>query len=81
MTWNCSHCQESHEDPFDSCWKCGTAKDGTTTETSPFEPEEAIMGQTSGHMLPCTTTPQFPGREIEAVLGIVCGETILGTGF
>ena len=27
--WVCSNCNEQLEDQFDSCWKCGTARDGT----------------------------------------------------
>jgi hypothetical protein len=26
MTWRCSGCGESHEDSFDSCWRCGTPR-------------------------------------------------------
>lgn len=33
--WTCEHCGEKSEDTFDSCWKCGTGKDGT--------PETAAM--------------------------------------
>ena len=27
--WKCSKCKETIEDSFDSCWNCGTGKDGT----------------------------------------------------
>lgn len=27
-TWTCPHCGEAIEDTFDTCWKCGTSRDG-----------------------------------------------------
>jgi len=27
--WNCSKCKEQCEDNFDSCWSCGTGRDGS----------------------------------------------------
>src|SRR5688500_12323448 len=27
--WKCQKCQETHDDAFEFCWNCGTAKDGT----------------------------------------------------
>jgi hypothetical protein len=27
--WTCAQCGESHEESFDTCWKCGTGRDGT----------------------------------------------------
>jgi GYF domain 2 len=36
--FTCPHCGETFEDGFDSCWKCGTGKDGSPPkETRPFE--------------------------------------------
>ncbi len=32
--WTCTNCKEEIEDSFDSCWKCGTGKDG-----SPADPD------------------------------------------
>ena len=29
--WTCTACNEEHEESFDSCWKCGTGRDGTPT--------------------------------------------------
>jgi ribosomal protein S27AE len=26
--WTCPQCGESHEESFDTCWKCGTGRDG-----------------------------------------------------
>lgn len=30
--WICSHCGETSEDTFDSCWHCGTGRDGAPPE-------------------------------------------------
>jgi virulence-associated protein VagC len=27
--WSCKACSETNEDSFDSCWQCGTGKDGS----------------------------------------------------
>jgi hypothetical protein len=27
--WTCTECGEQHEDSFDACWKCGSARDQT----------------------------------------------------
>lgn len=27
--WNCKHCSEELEDSFDTCWSCGTDREGT----------------------------------------------------
>ena len=77
MSWTCKSCGESHEDPFDSCWKCGIEKDGTI----PFSGRdfETIFHESpAAPDLPCSTTPEIPGREIVTSRGIVCGEAILG---
>ena len=44
--WNCTFCSEANEDSFDSCWNCGTGKDGTPppedfAERMPTHNEEA----------------------------------------
>ena len=45
--WKCSKCKETIEDSFDSCWSCGTGKDGLVApanfgavEEEPAEPQE-----------------------------------------
>ena len=41
--WKCSKCKEESEDNFDSCWSCGTARDGTPP-AEPFpEPERMLV--------------------------------------
>ncbi|MEM8931099.1 MAG: heavy metal-binding domain-containing protein [Acidobacteriota bacterium] len=68
--WLCQ-CGETHEDQFDACWSCGTARPGTehlvVAEPTPAE----------GHQLPCSTTDAIPGHEIVSLCGIVGGEAIL----
>lgn len=27
--WECQKCHEKHEDAFESCWNCGTSREGT----------------------------------------------------
>lgn len=77
MNWTCPNCSEVHEDQFDSCWKCGTEKNGSLTNA----PELFVEGSDldpSKVTLPCSTTPYLPGRTIERVLGLVFGEAIMG---
>jgi len=47
--WKCKSCSESHENSFDSCWKCGTGRDGTppTEEVSTTFEEVSTTGATS----------------------------------
>ena len=37
--WDCPKCHERHEDSFEICWNCGTARDGT--EDPEFQRAEA----------------------------------------
>ena len=76
MTWQCGTCGETHENQFDSCWKCGTQRDGSGT-VGDFDIEES-QSFTGGLKLSCSTTPEIPGRKIKSGKGIVCGEAILG---
>jgi predicted nucleic acid-binding Zn-ribbon protein len=32
MRWRCSSCGESHDDPFRSCWRCGSTRAATAAE-------------------------------------------------
>lgn len=75
-TWKCDTCGEVHEQPFDSCWKCGTGRGG-----GPADPDFAILESredAADDKLPCSTTPGIPGRSITVCKGIVCGEAIMG---
>lgn len=77
MSWKCSSCGEEHEDPFDSCWKCGTYRAGDGRVPEWMDDQEAT-GTPSVMNLPCSTTQTIPGREITKIQGIVCGEAIMG---
>jgi uncharacterized protein YbjQ (UPF0145 family) len=79
MTWKCHTCGESHEDQFDSCWKCGIEREGNGAVPD-FEIQES-RSFTAGPKLPCSTTPEIPGRKIKSSRGIVCGEAIMGASF
>jgi uncharacterized protein YbjQ (UPF0145 family) len=76
MKWTCSSCSEEIEKDFDSCWSCGTGKDGS-------EPP-ANWVKEHPHSYPpmpdiaCSTTPQIPGRTVDVSKGLVCGEAIMG---
>lgn len=77
MNWTCPNCSEVHEDQFDSCWKCGTQKNGSLTNTPDLYVEGSDLDP-SKITLPCSTTPYLPGRTIERVVGLVFGEAIMG---
>lgn len=77
MNWTCPNCSEVHEDQFDSCWKCGTEKNGVLTNTPELYVEGPDMDP-DRVTLPCSTTPYLPGRTIERVVGLVFGEAIMG---
>ena len=50
--WTCSNCKEELEEEFDSCWQCGTARDGSPpknpeifqSDEFPTGLEERLMG-------------------------------------
>lgn len=77
MNWTCSNCREVHEEQFDSCWKCGTTKDGAPPEFPPL-PGEFYSPDAKSASLPCSTTPYLPGRTIHEVVGLVFGDAIMG---
>lgn len=77
MNWTCPNCREIHEDQFDSCWKCGTAKDGSKIDF-PVDSGELPGGDFTTASLPCSTTPYLPGRTIDSVVGVVFGDAIMG---
>src|SRR5260221_13184644 len=56
--WICPQCEESLEDNFDSCWRCGTGKDGTPpADPERYDPQNEaayLSGNTlSKHCLQC----------------------------
>jgi uncharacterized protein YbjQ (UPF0145 family) len=79
MAWQCKKCGESHEDQFDSCWKCGIEREGNAVIRD-FKIQE-FQSFTDDLKLPCSTTPEIPGRKVNSCRGIVCGEAIMGANF
>ncbi len=77
MNWTCNSCGEIHEAQFDSCWKCGIPKIGVI-DTEDSTPESDLPQVHVSHDMPCSTTPNIPGRDIIGIKGIVCGEAIMG---
>lgn len=52
--WKCQQCDERIEDPFETCWSCGTGKDG-----SPPEPAFEKMKESASRMRqPSTPEPE-----------------------
>ena len=51
--WKCSKCKEESEDTFDSCWSCGTARDGAPpaepfTKVSPVPSSQPSVSKSGG---------------------------------
>lgn len=80
MKWKCPNCDEVHEEPFDSCWKCGTVKTGERLDFI-SEAGDDFESATQESDMPCATTPNLPGRSIVSVVRIVSGEAIMGANF
>jgi len=45
--WKCKSCKETCEDTFDSCWNCGTGRDGAPPAESFPEKNSVISSQSS----------------------------------
>ena len=60
----CPKCGEAFEKGFDSCWKCGTRRDGSPPKwTKPLDVEEAKPGVESVEPCPkCGSSNVTPGR-------------------
>lgn len=67
--WKCQKCKEQCEDTFDSCWNCGTGRDGSaptepfpengaTTSSEPSRPKRRGMGQDES-----PSAEPFPDRQ------------------
>ena len=41
--WKCPSCGEQLEEQFDTCWKCGTNRDGGRSDN--FAPESSVEGE------------------------------------
>ena len=44
--WKCPKCKEKCEDNFDSCWSCGTGRDGSPP-AEPFPERETTVSESS----------------------------------
>ena len=66
--WKCSKCKEKIEDNFDSCWSCGTTRDGSAP-TEPFEKVSPVPSKSSSARRSSGTSP---GRHFTFV-GIFVG--------
>jgi RNA polymerase subunit RPABC4/transcription elongation factor Spt4 len=51
--WKCQKCGEKHEDAFDSCWKCGTERDGGGLGQAQFKEGGSVAAE-EGYDYECT---------------------------
>ena len=58
--WKCPKCKEDCEDNFDSCWSCGTGRDGSPP-AEPF-PEGGSIASESSPTPSSTPRPSKSGR-------------------
>ena len=58
--WKCLKCKEELEDSFDSCWKCGTAREATPP-SQPF-PEPGNVASESSKISPGEARPTKTGK-------------------
>ena len=52
--WNCVKCGEQLEESFDTCWKCGTSRDGTEDPSfrTELEAEPSVSADATRGSLP-----------------------------
>jgi len=83
--WTCSHCGETVDDIAFTCWHCGTDAEGVLDDAfAPAHAEDMEVRSMEAElvkeadMLLATTAVDglYPDLEI---LGVVCGETVIGT--
>jgi hypothetical protein len=53
MGWLCTGCGERHRDGFETCWKCGSSRDGAPEVPEREEDEEQILPQLRSEELTC----------------------------
>ena len=51
--WTCQKCNETHEDSFEACWKCGTSKDGVEDPSFPRVDSNQASEQSSAPVCLC----------------------------
>jgi len=83
MSWTCINCKETHEEQYDSCWKCGNSRNDNTkvVPDSDFIEAESLIDNNPEKIavnMPCSTTPTIAGYTIMTTIGVVCGEAIMG---
>ncbi len=83
--WTCSHCGEPVDDVSFACWHCGADAEGVPdasfTAVHADEAEGRMMETDlvrEADMLLATTAVDGLYPELE-ILGVVCGETVIGT--
>lgn len=72
--WTCTKCREQIEDSFDSCWSCGTARDGTPPANPILFQEDSRESATT--ITKRATGEQSPSQFIEMVRKRSCYRTL-----
>ena len=82
--WQCQKCGTNIDEQFDSCWACGTSKDGV--EDSDFKhaddydpPPVESVELPPGMIL--STTHSLQTHSITEYLGVVAGQAVMGAWF
>jgi len=67
----CPHCGEPFEEGFDSCWKCGTAKDGSPPkEAALFEGDAGVVVESTEPCPKCGSRNVRRGRLLSSGRGM-----------
>jgi hypothetical protein len=62
-SWKCARCGEEIKEQFDSCWKCGTERDDTSTLLDPMNKNSEITSNAINHesiAAPLVTVKKVP---------------------
>jgi uncharacterized protein YbjQ (UPF0145 family) len=81
--WECPKCHESIEGTFDTCWNCGTSRDGTEDPHFESQKDATMEGsERTSRDIPAgmvlVTTPSLESHQVKRYLGVVCAEAIVG---
>ena len=83
--WTCGHCGETVDDVSCKCWHCGTDVEGVPDAAFPdvhageteVQAMETELVKEAGMLLSTTAVDgMYPDL---GILGVVCGETVVGT--